>query len=414
MSVPSIDDIARKAGRDLAIAEQTRAVPAAPVHPHIRSGRVRATLVAATAIIAVVIAGVAIVQALQTPRPTPSIGQIEPVPPPPVTGADQPAVAPLPTLTTPTDSLLILSTDQTIGVVDIDRGTVQTVAHRPTFVAPGDPLVRISTRGDRLVSYAGADMVSLPLDDLADGDPALVGLALYFLPGQDERSVWLIRGRDQLEAELVDVDGNTLIEPRHAPDGAGTPVAAVTDGLVLQLDNGLQIWNVTNNEIVHHIPGATYPLGAHDERIAWCTQACEVATITDTGTGVQQTIHAPDGTTFRGYQGAFSPDGALLAAPLRVQGHERGAGIAIIEPATGEIRVVAREATGTNRGDLGWDATSRWLFFDTETNHDYPASTQLAAWDRTTGTASAIDVELPGALVPFYGFAVAPDAADRS
>jgi hypothetical protein len=139
----------------------------------------------------------------------------------------------------------------------------------------------------------------------------------------------------------VTVDGTTTFERlTHVP---GWPLGAVDGGLLVQLRDGLSVWDPVTGKRTR-VPG-TFPLGVRHDLVAACPQFCKA-------------VHFTDGRVVRGpfddaYQGAFSPDGKRLAV-ARESGR-----IIVIEGTTWHY--IPHAHTGEYPA-LAW-AESGWLYY---------------------------------------------------
>jgi hypothetical protein len=72
--------------------------------------------------------------------------------------------------------------------------------------------------------------------------------------------------------------------------------------------------------VLRRLPGP-FPLDTHGSLVAWCADRCPAVHVTDIGTGADTAITPGRRFEFEeSYEGAFSPDGSLLAAPVRTPG----------------------------------------------------------------------------------------------
>jgi hypothetical protein len=187
-------------------------------------------------------------------------------------------------------------------------------------------------------------------------DPRSLGEAWFFVPSATPGRVWniLLRGGDKATqinfrgVREVGVDG-TPTYARHAPI-PGWPLGAVADGILVQADGGLHVWDPVTAKVVRRVPGL-FPLGIRPDLVAACPNTCKA-------------IHFTDGRVVKGpfstaYQGAFSPDGRLLAVAT-----ERGR-IVVVEGDT--WRYIPKARTGAYPA-LTW-SSSGWLFYGVGAHH---------------------------------------------
>ena len=239
----------------------------------------------------------------------------------------------------------------TLTRVDVTHGTA--TEHRVPQLSGGDPPYMIAYTGGRVVVFGLGRTTSLA-PDLSD--PRSLGEAWFFVPSATPGRVWnvlLKAGNDATRIDFrgvreVGVDG-TPTYARHAPV-PGWPLGAVNDGLLVQRHGGLWVWNPKSARIVRRVPGLT-PLGIRPDLVAACPNVCTA-------------VHFSDGRVVKGpfsdaYQGAFSPDGRMLAvATLRGR-------IVIIEGRN--WRYIDNARTGDYPA-LTW-STSGWLFYGADAHH---------------------------------------------
>jgi hypothetical protein len=247
---------------------------------------------------------------------------------------------------TPSGTLFLAGREPgTLTRVDAAAGTA--THHRIPQLSGGDPPYFVAYTGGRVVVFSLGRTSSLA-PDLTD--PRSLGEAWFFVPSATPGRVWNILLRGGNDARRIDfrgvrevaVDG-TPTYARHAPV-PGWPVGAVDDGLVVQVRDGLRVWDPVTARIVRRVPGIL-PLGIRGSLVAACLQPCRA-------------VHFTDGRIVRGpffdsYQGAFSPDGRLLAV------NAKGRRIAVIEGRKWRYVDGAR----TDRYPaLAW-SSSGWLFY---------------------------------------------------
>src|SRR5213076_3415927 len=109
-------------------------------------------------------------------------------------------------------------------------------------------------------------------------------------------------------------------------------------GLVLQ-HTTLELWDPATGRITQRLPGV-FPVAARDWRVVSCAAGCRVLHVSDTRSGAGTVIRP--GRDFRfveSYDGAFSPDGKLVAVPAAGRG---GASrVALVDLAARSARLVA-------------------------------------------------------------------------
>jgi hypothetical protein len=236
---------------------------------------------------------------------------------------------------------LYLAGDRELWVVDVAHQSVRHLS-RPTL-APGDAPHRILARGRRLVMGA------------AFGDSA------FFLPSQHRNRVWVVDvggGRNTVRAvREVTVDGVTT-EPASVPPLRRWPLAAVDGGLLLSSRVGLEVWDPRTGRVVRTLPVDPGTLGpTSGDTVVTCPEpGCHALQLTDSRTGAARTVAAPaGGFTFEPWGAAFSPDGTLLAVPIRVVA-DGPRELAMVDVARGRVAVVPASAVSPGYTLVAWSA----------------------------------------------------------
>jgi hypothetical protein len=240
--------------------------------------------------------------------------------------------APLPAATSgpvagPGEARLFLAGDRELWVVDVAGGSVR--HRRLPQLSPGDPPYRIVRRGNKLVLWS---YQTLLLDPAAAAQPrTLVRDSWIFIPSAAPDRIWvgiLDPKSPETERRLaavreVAVDGRATVGDVRPPEGRW-PVAATSSALAFQshgsgpggLDQ-LELWNPRTGKVLRRLPGE-FPVASHGDRLAWCRQRCARLHVTNVATGEDVEVRPPAGAFgFAPYQGVFSPDGKLIAVPVR-------------------------------------------------------------------------------------------------
>lgn len=317
----------------------------------------------------------------------------------------------LPILEEPTGRSVFLSTDTHITYVDIDSATATRGAVHE--LAPGDPLYRLERRGDVLALYGDVTMVGpavYVLDPEWPPKPRLVDEAWFFVPGARD-SIWLAlldySSPDTVRAlraiREVDIDGTVLTNDVTTPEGRW-PVAAIDDGVLLQGEDVLEIWDPGAQAFVGTAPGP-FPVAAWHNRIVSCVACTDVLWLIDRDADTQRSIPLPDGfESVFGYGGAFSPDGrhvALLAFGSGDAGDSLSA-VVLVDFEAGTTSVVPGTwANHAGYSHVTWSSDGEWLFYNLGAYK--PNSGQLLAYRVGDDTAYLVPVVLDAA--EYAGFA---------
>jgi hypothetical protein len=221
----------------------------------------------------------------------------------------------------PGESHLFLAGDGELWVVDVAGASVR---HRSLpQLSPGDPPYRIVRRGNTLVLWS---YQTLTLDPSSTGAQprTLVRDSWIFIPSAAPDRVWvgiLDPNSPETERRLaavreVTVDGRVTVRDVRPPQGRW-PLAATSSGLVFESGGQLEVWDPLSGRVVRRLPGE-FPVASHGDWLAWCRHRCERLHVTDVATGHEVVVRPPgDASGLAPYQGVFSPDGKLLAVPVR-------------------------------------------------------------------------------------------------
>jgi hypothetical protein len=240
----------------------------------------------------------------------------------------------------------------------------------------------------------------LPVYHIADGSRAAsrIGAADYAAPAASPGALWLVsyrRGADMStaagEAQEISVTGATLGPRLRLPAGyvidQGTRAGLL---LVQEVQSsssvGYELWDPGTRRVTRSFVNL---IAASPAEIAWmpgCTAGCQVHVLDLPGGRVQE-ISLPGRS--ESYQGAFSPDGQLLAllVTATVTADGRAATIRLVAAtvASGRISAVPGTTVGSGIGvAFGWQAGSHRLIADvgvgaTEQPEGQP-EWQIAVW----------------------------------
>lgn len=262
--------------------------------------------------------------------------------------------------------------EQSITRIDLASGDSATVSLPE--LAPGDPPFPLVEAGGRLVFYGGSHTYALDLD--LDGPPQDLGESWYFVPSGREGRVWLTTldlespetVRDLKAVREVTVDGEVTVSETGRPPSHGPSIlAAVKDGLLFQDDDELKVWDPLAGEVTARLPGP-FPAATHGNLVAWCKQGCPKLHVTDVATGEDLAVSAGDSFRFEEtYEGAFSPDGTLLAVPVvtspgtHLEGHRHRVGL--VDTRAGTARLVEGSDLADDYPAMAWSPSGEWLFF---------------------------------------------------
>jgi len=227
----------------------------------------------------------------------------------------------------PGEPRLFLAGAGELWVVDVARGSVR--HRRFPQLSPGDPPYWIVRRGNKLVLWS-YQTLTLDPSSTTTQPRTLVRDSWMFIPSAAPDRIWvgiLDPKSPETERRLaavreVAVDGRVTVADVRPPEGRW-PVAATSSALVFQSHGSgqggdqLELWNPRTGKVFRRLPG-DYPVASHGDRLAWCRQPCERLHVTNVATGEDVEVRPPAGAFgFAPYQGVFSPDGKLIAVPVR-------------------------------------------------------------------------------------------------
>jgi hypothetical protein len=273
----------------------------------------------------------------------------------------------------------------TVTVVDVARG--RTATHRLRELSAGAPPYMLAVIGGRVVVY-GSNRTSA--FDARLHEPARsLGEAWFFIPSAAPGRVWLAlldpgspaTVRDLRAVREVTTDGRVTLA--HSARPPHWPLAAVDSGLLIQ-GKTLELWQPTSGRILRKLPGV-FPLATRHALAVSCPSRCPTIHVTDTDTGADTIIRPGPGFRFiESYDGAFSPDGKLVAVPAHTNdGH---AHVAIIDLARRTARIVRGARLAPDYTLMTWSSTG-WLFYNAGRRH-------LAAYHPGDGQAQLLPIRV--------------------
>jgi hypothetical protein len=266
--------------------------------------------------------------------------------------------------------LQLLTSGEPLAVVNPATGQFH-LLKLPT--AGGDWLDRLEWTGGRLVWEATGGTYAI--DDDLEGRPQRIA-PWYFVPSTTPGRLWFVFGKHDrtsphhLHTWAVErtVRGRTIRRVRIAPPRCAV-VAAVDRALLCQprSDALLAIDPATGHSFAR-IRGA-FPLATHGNVVASCDDPCRAIQVTDVARGQHASVIAPRGARFvGGYDGAISPDGALLAVPVATPNHDSLAGppgslqVGLIDVKRRSARVLPGSRLAADYRKLAWSSRGQ-LFF---------------------------------------------------
>jgi hypothetical protein len=243
------------------------------------------------------------------------------------------------------------------------------------------------------------------LDSGLEGAPRPLGEAWCMAPSQAEGRVWLARldpespetVRAMESVREVSVESEVTIPDSRLPRGRWhCPLGAVRSGLLFGEDpHRLVVWDPREGEVATTLPGAVFPAATHADLVAWCPLRCERGLhITDVGTREDEVVRPEDPFVFEEtYEGAFSPDGSMLAVPARHEDRRGDRRIALVDVERGSVRVL--QPVG-EVGSLVWSRDGGELF-------TVAGRAALAAYDLGSGETRRIELDPPTTILSLVG-----------
>jgi hypothetical protein len=295
----------------------------------------------------------------------------------------------------PTGTLYLSSTQfepRTVTIVDARSARVE--VRRLSELSPGDPPYTIAVIDGQLVVYGRVGTYRFGASVREPG--RLIGASWFFIPSASRGRVWLVsldaRDPDQAtglgSVREVTVGGKVILAHSARPPYA--PVAAVDGGLLVQAQT-LEVWQPASGRIVRKLPGV-FPLATRQSLVVSCSSQCPVLHLTNARTGSDARIRPGPGFRYvASYDGAFSPDGRLVAVPATTTaGHSR---VAVVDIARRLATLVPGPDLARDYTLIAWASTG-WLFYNAGNGH-------LAAYRLRTPRAAL----LPLRVKPFQRLA---------
>jgi hypothetical protein len=156
----------------------------------------------------------------------------------------------------------------------------------------------------------------------------------------------------------------------------------------------LELWNPRTGKVLRRLPG-DYPVASYVDLLAWCRQSCARLQVTNVATGKQIQVRPPAGAAgFAPEQGVFSPDGKLLAVPVRTGPMWQ---LALVDVGTGTAKRVKGAAVQQDSVFVDWSASGETVFLA----GGRPGDQRILVY--RVGTASAR--RLPVKVGDFFGMA---------
>jgi hypothetical protein len=265
----------------------------------------------------------------------------------------------------PRGTLYVSSTQSEPRTVTIvDAATARLQVRQLRELSPGDPPYTIAVIAGQLIVYGR--LATYAFGPRVREPGRLLGASWFFVPSATHGRIWLVslNARDPNQAHglgsVREVTLNGTVMLSHSARPPYAPVAAI-DGALLVQGRTLKVWQPASGRIVRRLPGV-FPLATRHSLVVSCDSQCAVLHITDARNGNEVRIRPGAGFRFvASYDGAFSPDGRLVAVPAITSGGSSR--VAVVDIATRTATLVPGADLASDYTLLAWASTG-WLFFN--------------------------------------------------
>lgn len=253
-----------------------------------------------------------------------------------------------------------------IGLRAIDLETGDSRLLEISDFLPGDAQFSLVRTGAGFVYRCESGACALQ-GDLQDETHSL-GEAWCLSPSATQGRVWLAHldpnspstVRSMSAIQEVSLDGEVVVDSELPPDRWHCPMGAVNQGVLFSEDDDIVVWDGEAGEVVSRLPGP-FPADAQGDLVAWCDFGCRGGLhVTDIGTGEDVTIESNgDFRLAETFDGAFSPDGSLLALPVSTGNSQLPRQVALVDVEQGTAHLVDGLSL---RGPMDWASSGERLF----------------------------------------------------
>jgi len=289
------------------------------------------------------------------------------------TGGEEPTARCAPSAAAP--SRLYLAAYKRMTIVNVPRQRVRTV-EVPQSEA-GDFPYNIVRRGGCFVVWSyiqGRGYTVFALDSRMHAK-RLASHTRLFIPSSRPSRIWVLLGDrthpwdGRLRAvREVSVSGQVTV-PGTRPPGGREPVASVGSWLLLGTRHNMIPWNPRTGRVGRRLSfdRLGYPWSTPYGRVlATCRRYCRSILLTHVASGRRREIDAPPGDFFDAGEGAFSPDGKLIAIALRRRKADPGGSVpprlAIAQLRSGRVSIIPRSRVPGGYVYVAWSSSGRHVF----------------------------------------------------
>jgi hypothetical protein len=240
--------------------------------------------------------------------------------------------------------------------------------------------------------------------DIASREAISLEPSTIFVPAAELDRVWMINypggyiGGGDPEVWQVSVTGEQITAPLTLLED-GYPDMGVLNGLALQTEGGLELWNASSGEITPlKGEGTGFVSDVNAESLLWCVGVCSQLIVTDTAVLRSEEFDPPEGyTRFVGQRFArFSPNGRHLAAIVGSPDSTSGKAVWILDLESGDSTVISEPNPSVDF--LAWSPDGDQLF--ASSNSYSQARTVVWRYHLSDREFKAVVLPFGGAMTP--------------
>jgi hypothetical protein len=299
----------------------------------------------------------------------------------------------------PADDLVVGSIEEKnqggvveVGLRAIDLETGDSRLLEVSDFLPGDAQFSVVRTGSGYVYRCESGACAL--EGNLQSETHSLGEAWCLSPSATEGRVWLayldpnspstVRSMEAIQE--VFLDGEIATDSQLPPDRWHCPVGAVNQGVLFSEGDDIVVWDTEAGEVVSRLPGP-FPADAQGDLVAWCDFGCRGGLhVTDIRTGEDVTIESDgDFRLAETFDGAFSPDGSLLALPVTTGDAQLPNQVALVDVEQRTARLIEGLRS---RGPMDWASTGERLFVVT-------GAGRITVYDAASGDLREVAIDAP-------------------